>query len=96
MALKKTEPAGKVTKKTTKGTTKQTVKKAENFQTNVEVQYGEKTISYDKIVQDAKNVWVYDLQKDVKDIKNIDLYVKPEEDRVYYVINDNEAGSFTI
>ena len=92
MALKKTETAGKVTKKATK----QTVKKAENFQTNVEVQYGEKTISYDKIVQDAKNVWVYDLQKDVKDIKNIDLYVKPEEDRVYYVINDNEAGSFMI
>ena len=56
MALKKTETAGKVTKKTTKGTTKQTVKKTENFQTNVEIQYGEKSVSYAKIVQDAKNV----------------------------------------
>ena len=84
MALKKAEATGKTTKKT------------EDFQTNVEIQYGEKSISYEKIVQDAKNVWVYDLQKDVKDIKTIDLYVKPEEDRVYYVINDNEAGSFMI
>ncbi|MBP7347689.1 MAG: hypothetical protein KA965_03320 [Butyrivibrio sp.] len=92
MALKKTETAGKTTKKTVK----KTVKKAETIQTNVEIQYGEKIISYDEIVQDAKNVWVYDLQKDLKDIKTMDLYVKPEEDRVYYVINDDDAGSFMI
>ena len=92
MALKKTETAGKTTKKTVK----KTVKKAETIQTNVEIQYGEKIISYDEIVQDAINVWVYDLQKDLKDIKTMDLYVKPEEDRVYYVINDDDAGSFMI
>ncbi|MCH4191749.1 MAG: DUF6465 family protein [Butyrivibrio sp.] len=75
---------------------KPAVKKAEAFKANVELQYGDKSISYDEIVQNAKNVWAYDLHKDVSEITSMDLYVKPEEDRVYYVINGSEAGSFMI
>ena len=95
MAVKKATTAVKTVKKAA-SPKKTTTKRAEDIQTNVELQYGEKSISYDEIVQNAKNVWEYDLQKDVKDIKTIDLYVKPEEDRVYYMINENEAGSFMI
>ena len=75
---------------------KPAAKKAEVFKANVVLQYGDKSISYDEIVQNAKNVWAYDLHKDGAEIKSMELYVKPEEDRVYYVINGSEAGSFMI
>ena len=38
----------------------------------------------------------YDMKKKVDDIKSINLYVKPEESQVYFVVNDKEAGSFVI
>ena len=48
---------------------------------NIVLQYGDRSISYDELVQNMKNKWIYD--------------VKPEEDRVYYVINESEEnGSF--
>ena len=39
--------------------------------------------------------WKYDLKKDPADLKSIQLYVKTEESRVYYVM-DGELGSFEI
>ncbi len=63
---------------------------------NIVLQYGDKSVSYDEIAQDAKNVWVYDLGHKESEITSMDLYVKPEEDRVYYVINETTVGSFAI
>lgn len=47
------------------------------------------------IVKIAKEVWQHDLNKDVAALKDIELYVKPEECKVYYVMN-GETGSFDI
>ena len=61
------------------------------------LQYGDKSVSYDEIVKRMKNVWKSELKRDAKDMKSMALYVKPEEGRVYYVINDDEAiGSFEL
>ena len=61
------------------------------------LQYGDKTVSYDEIVKHMKNVWKSELKRDAKDMKTMALYVKPEENRVYYVINDDEViGSFEL
>lgn len=38
----------------------------------------------------------YDLKKEERDLKEIKLYVKPEESLVYYVFNGEEEGSFII
>ena len=46
------------------------------------------------LVQSAKDVWVYDLGKNLKDFKSVELYVKPEENAVYYVVNGEVTGSF--
>ncbi len=56
--------------------------------------YGEQ-ISKDELVKEATKIWV-DAGKKAADIKKIDLYVKPEEDKAYYVINDELDGSFHI
>ena len=48
------------------------------------------------LVQSAKDVWVYDLGKDIKDFKSVDLFVKPEDNTVYYVINGDVTGGFAL
>ena len=46
----------------------------------------------------AKKVWVDAGNKDrkIKDLKTMDLYLKPEENAVYYVFNEEESGSFPL
>ncbi len=34
--------------------------------------------------------------KKASDIKDLTLYVKPEENQVYYVLGDDENGSFSV
>ena len=48
------------------------------------------------LVKIATDVWVYDLGNKAEDIKDIELYVKPVEKTVYYVINEEVKGSFGI
>ena len=64
------------------------------IKTKIELQYAEKNISYDDIVKNAKEFWTLELGNKAEDLKSLDLYVKPEENRVYYVANGKETGSF--
>jgi hypothetical protein len=63
---------------------------------NVRIQFADRDYAPADFLQSARDVWQYDLGRDVKDIVNIDLYVKPEEARVYYVINGEVTGNFAI
>lgn len=72
-----------------------TTKKAAVKET-IHVQFSGKTYSADELVKIAKDVWKYDLKKKVSDFKSVELYVKPEESIVYYVINGEERGHFSI
>lgn len=48
----------------------------------------------DKTMQDtAKAIWVEAGNK-IKDILTLDIYAKPEESKVYFVINGDFTGSF--
>ena len=62
---------------------------------NIELQFGDKSVSYDALVQDAKNKYQYDMGGDADKIKSIELYVKPEEYKVYFVI-DGVSGDFEL
>lgn len=53
-------------------------------------QYDDKTI-----LNKAKEIWINSGNK-LKDIKTLNLYIKPEENAIYYVINDNTSGQFSI
>ena len=62
----------------------------------VTVQFAGKSYSTEDLVKIAKDVWKYDLGKNEADFKDVELYVKPEESSVYYVINGDVTGSFAI
>ena len=55
------------------------------------VEYSGKQVEEKEIIANIKKVWVEAGNK-VGDIKTLDLYIKPEEDAVYYVINKTESG----
>lgn len=79
-----------------KETTKTTTTRKAAVKETIHVQFSGKTYSADELVKIAKDVWKYDLKRKVGDFKNVELYVKPEESIVYYVINGEERGHFAI
>ena len=62
--------------------------------TNIVLQYADKSVTYDTLIENAQNVIQYDMGKTVADIKKLDLYVKPEENTVYFVVNDKEHNQY--
>ena len=96
-----TKPAAKkpATKTTAKKPTakkapakKPAAKKTEAVQVSIELQYSYKHIPYEKIVEDSKNNFAYEMGGNVNDIKKLSIYVKPSEDAAYYVVNDKVQG----
>ena len=73
---------------------KETVKKV--AKSVVTLEYRGNSYTEESLVQSAKDVWVYDLGKDLKDFKTVELYVKPEENTVYYVVNKEVKGGFAL
>ena len=65
-------------------------KTAKPANVKVVVQYADKEISCEQMMEAAKAAWTGAAMKDVA------FYVKPEENRVYFVVNGEEAGSFEI
>lgn len=59
--------------------------------TTVFVEYHGKQVEDKAIVAAVKKAWT-DLGHKVGEIKTMELYIKPEEASVYYVINDTETG----
>ena len=57
---------------------------------------GNKDYTPEQLIQSAKDIWKYDLKRKVGDFKSVELYVKPEESVVYYVINGEVEGQFNI
>jgi len=97
-AVEKKEAAKKTTDKKTPAKTaekKTPVKKAE-LKSEMHVQFSGKSYSQEDLVKMAKDVWKYDLKQKAGDLASIELYVKPEENMVYYVMNKEFTGSFYI
>lgn len=107
MATKKTTAKDKVedkiqdtiedVKESTKEVAKEAVKKAKKavakkeIKTTLFVEYYGKQVEDKTMIAAAKKAWTNTGHK-VADIKTIELYVKPEEAAVYYVINKTETG----
>lgn len=98
-APEKKAPAKKATT-TKKTTTKAVAKKPAAKKTTAKkemkvsavVQYGGKEVEEKDIIAKVKKAWTASGKK-VGDIKTMNLYIKPEETTVYYVINDTEGGA---
>ena len=85
--------ASKTTAKTTAKTT--SAKKAEK-ECSLQIQFGGKSYGQEDLMKIAKDVWKYDLKQKVGDLVSVELYVKPEESKVYYVMNGEFSGDFSI
>ncbi|MCR5214514.1 MAG: DUF6465 family protein [Eubacterium sp.] len=62
---------------------------------NVYVEFFGEQVSQDEIIAEAKKIWA-DKGNKAADLKKLEVYIKPEDDRVYYVFNGDETGSFPI
>ena len=92
-AVKGAGAAKTVAKAVTKTATK-TVKKAAKKDIIIKafVEYYGKQVEEKDIIARVKKAWTRSGKK-VGDIKEMDLYIKPEENAVYYVINGTETGA---
>lgn len=97
---KKTTAAKKTTTKKTavKTTAKKTTTKKAATKPNVmiEIQYSYKHISNDELVQKSLDNYQYDLKGDPTKVKKLSIYVKPQEDKAYYVVDDKISGDIDI
>ncbi len=62
---------------------------------NVYVEFFGEQVDQAELISEAKKIWK-GLGKKAADLKKIELYIKPEDDRVYYVFNNDISGSFPI
>lgn len=81
-------------KEAKKPAARKTAKKQE-VKTSLSVQYMGKDVSEKDMIAMVKKDWTAKKNK-VGDIRTMDLYVKVEENMVYYVINGTETGSVAI
>lgn len=97
-AKKETKTAAKKApaKKETKTAAKKTVAKKAAVKAEMQIQFAGKSYTQEDLVKIAQDVWQYDLNQNVSDLTSVELYVKPEEQAVYYVMNKEFTGSFAI
>lgn len=105
-AVKKTPAAKKAPAKKAPAAKKETVKKETVkkapaakkpvVKEEVNFQFSGKSYTSEDLIRITWDVWKYDLNGKEEDVKSIELYVKPEENTAYYVINGDVTGSFFI
>ena len=91
---KKTTATKTAAKKTAaKTTAKKTTTRKAATKPNVmiEIQY-----SYKQLVQKSLDNYQYDLKGDPTKVKKLSIYVKPQEDKAYYVVDDKISGDIDI
>lgn len=90
-------PAAEVKKEVKKETKKAPAKAAKATKSaekaeNVFVQFQGREFVVEEIIKAAKEAYSADGHKE-SDVKSLRLYIKPEENKAYYVINEKAAGS---
>ena len=86
---RKTTAAKKTTTKTAAKTT--AAKKAEPV-TEVYVQYWGKEIHTSEVADRIKKIWTEDMGKKASELKDLKIYIKPEDNGAHYVINGDVTG----
>lgn len=84
------------TKKAT--TAKKTTAKKEAAVINATyvLQFSGKEVVASDILETVKKVWVDKFQGKLEEIKTIEIYIKPEEHRAYFVVNGLSNGDYFV
>ena len=93
-AAEKKAPAKKPAAKKT-AAKKAPAKKAE-LKTEMYLQFYGKEYSDKEILQKVKEIWTKVLKNKVGDMKDVKIYLKPEESKAYYVINGDTTGEVNL
>ncbi len=90
------KPAAKTVKKAAPKKTTRKIANAGSVKSNVVLQYQDKDIHYEDLVKKFKEIWTGTYKKKIIEIENVDLYIKPEENKVYFVVNNDTHGDFDL
>lgn len=95
-AAKKPATKKPATKKAT--TAKKTTAKKEAAVINATyvLQFSGKEVVASDILETVKKVWVDKFQGKLEEIKTIEIYIKPEEHRAYFVVNGLSNGDYFV
>lgn len=88
--------ATKTAKTTTKAATKKAATKKADIETSVAVQFLGKEIFTANLIEEVKKAWVEQFEGKLSDIKSIELYIKPEEMKAYFVVNGSSNENYFI
>lgn len=89
---RKTAAAKKTTTRTTAKTTRKTAAKKAEPVTEVYVQYWGKEIHTSEVADRIKKIWTEDMGKKASELKDLKIYIKPEDNGAHYVINGDVTG----
>ena len=56
------------------------------------LQFAGKEYTEKEILQKVKDIWTKVLKNKVGDMKDVKIYLKPEESAAYYVVNGDTTG----
>ena len=65
------------------------------MKTSVFMEYGGLQVEEKEVIAKIKEAWVSEGNK-IKNIKELKLYLKPDEFAAYYVINDDISGKINL
>lgn len=88
-AVKKAAPAKTAAPKKEADPKEETEVKASVF-----IQYGEKEIAAKKVLEEVEKAYLSEHEGAV--IKTVEVYIKPEENAAYYVVNGEGSGTFKV
>lgn len=94
VSVSATAPAKKAAGR--KAAAKKSAAKKTELKTSVCLQFAGKSYTEEDLVKMARDVWKYDLKQKLGDLVSIELYVKPEENTAYYIMNKDFSGNFYI
>ena len=94
VAAKAEDTAEKAVKTVKKAAAKKT-KKAD-LKTEFFLQFSGKEYTEKEILKKVKDVWTKDLKNKVGDMKDVKIYLKPEESAAYYVVNGDTTGKIDL
>ena len=92
----KAEEVKEAVKETAKAPAKRTTTRKTAVKETVYLQYLGKEINKEDLVKQVKDIWTKELKNKAGDLKSVTLYLKPEENMAYYVINDDVTGSIAL
>ena len=77
-------------------TRKTTAKTAPAINEEVYIQFLGREVFAKDVVENIKKVWTDEMGKKAADMKELKVYIKPEENAAYYVINGDVTGCVSL